>query len=927
MSLFTHVIRLLFFVLLFCQHSLYAQTNPDSPNILLIIADDMGTDVTNGYEMSSLMPTTPNIDGLRTNGLTFKNAWAAPKCTPSRAALLSGKFGVKTGVIDTPGNLDLSHTSIFNAIAAGTGNLYADAVIGKWHIASPQNVSHVTDHGVDHFEGFLSAGVPDYYNWTEVDESGNSNPVTDYVTTHLTDKALGWINARAEPWMMVLSHAAPHTPYHIPPSSLFTTPQTNTNRQKFVAAIEAMDTEIGRLLAGIPVAVRNNTLIVFLGDNGSPNNVLQTYPTGHGKNSLYQGGVRVPLIVSGAGVTRSGQEEQAMVHVADLYATLLEQTGGNLEGGIYNSLSFSDLLSSSGGNQRPYNYSELGGNTGGWTISQGQYKLINFNNGSQEFYDLIASPYETVDLVNSLTPAQAVIKSDLETEAATIRTDWSCRDLILNGSETTVDECSVQTCSGDNSTSTTNIGCCFVPQEPNIYQEWVEGDIRNIYTNDYPNHEFCNDNPNPTGPRYYLFEVDKTPTLSAGTTSVTNNQGRPARYYGVALNGVLMAPAPAVPFIFENPNTGEYNWDWVFEATNNQGSGMGRVSLDCASAHIGPQGYHYHGNMFEYVETIESGISSTTTPPASPVQIGWASDGFPILYRFGPDGAGALSELSPSYQLKPGDRPGDGTTAPCGPYNGKYTNDYEYVSGTGDLDECNGIERLLTLNTAQGQETFSYFYVVTAAFPQIGRCLQGENDVSFENDNQGSTEPFILPLNLLQFSVASSDAKLTADLRWLTDREDGVSHFVIERSLDGRDFGDVGNVSAHNVSGHSHEYEFRDRVGEAGNWYYRLKMVDLDGTFVYSSVRQISFLETRFELIVAPNPVGNYVYWTFGHAYEGDLSVSFFNEKGQLLLQQTHAGIAPSGQTIPVGDYTAGLYYLVVELADGKRIVKKVIKF
>jgi len=174
------------------------------------------------------------------------------------------------------------------------------------------------------------------------------------------------------------------------------------------------------------------------------------------------------------------------------------------------------------------------------------------------------------------------------------------------------------------------------------------------------------------------------------------------------------------------------NWDWVFEPTMNQGQGAGKVNLDCASAHkSNARGYHYHGNMFEYAEVLYAGIS-TTTVPTGPVQMGWAADGFPILYRYGPDGVGGLALLTPSYRLKEGLRPGDGVSAPCGSYTGKYTNDYEYISGLGDLDECNGIERDVTLQTVAGTVTFSYFYVITDGFPQISRCLSGTPDPSFD---------------------------------------------------------------------------------------------------------------------------------------------------------------------------------------------------
>jgi hypothetical protein len=135
--------------------------------------------------------------------------------------------------------------------------------------------------------------------------------------------------------------------------------------------------------------------------------------------------------------------------------------------------------------------------------------------------------------------------------------------------------------------------------------------------------------------------------------------------------------------------------------------------------------------MFEYVEELKADISSTNTIPTEVLQVGWASDGFPIIYRFGPDKEGNIKEMFPSFQLKSGLRPGDGISAPCGSYSGKYTNDCEYIAGKGDLDECNGIEASITLTTNQGEETFEYYYVVTQDFPQISRCMKGNFNDSF----------------------------------------------------------------------------------------------------------------------------------------------------------------------------------------------------
>ncbi len=286
-----------------------------------------------------------------------------------------------------------------------------------------------------------------------------------------------------------------------------------------------------------------------------------------------------------------------------------------------------------------------------------------------------------------------------------------------------------ETCSNDDSMDQDAHACGETPGANQYDDNTVNfSGNREVVTNGIPTHDYRNQIPkivsnldNSTK----TYEFDNTPEKASSTTSITGSDGTPKWKFGVAKNGVAIDPAPAEPFIFENPNTGEYNWDWVMEPNNN----MDVVGLDCAIAHVQPDGlYHYHGNMAIYAEQLSPGISTGTTP-SEPVQIGWAADGFPILYMYGPNAAGnAVVKLSSSHMLKSGDRPGNGTTAPCGEYNGKYTNDYEFVNGSGDLDECNGIARDVTLGTG----TYSYFYVITEEFPFISRCLVGSPNASFK---------------------------------------------------------------------------------------------------------------------------------------------------------------------------------------------------
>lgn len=426
-------------LLIFCHFSITAQTSPDHPNILLIIADDLGVDASNGFQDNTLMPSTPTLDSLRNSGLTFSNAWAYPACTPTRATIMSGKYGVNTGVKRAPGNLDLIHTSIFTAIANQTNDLYADAVIGKWHISQPVDLDHPKDHGVDHFDGVFRSGVDNYYNWEKV-SNGVESIETTYATSYFTDAAIEWINEQDQPWFLWLAEVAPHAPFHEPPNGLYSLNSVGTNRRKYMAAIEAMDTEIGRLLRNIPSDELENTFIIYIGDNGTPGNVIQNFSSDRAKGTVYEGGIHVPLIVSGPAVSRMNEIEESIVSATDIYATILEITGADLQGGIHNSFSFYPLLSNRDATTKPFNYAEIESNdVNAWAIRGQRYKLIEFMDGNQEFYDLLIDPLEETNLIEGLTTNQAAIKQQLEQEASDIRTNWSCQDLIQNGEEAGVD--------------------------------------------------------------------------------------------------------------------------------------------------------------------------------------------------------------------------------------------------------------------------------------------------------------------------------------------------------------------------------------------------------------------------------------------------------------------------------------------------------
>ena len=395
------------------------------PNILFIMSDDQGQDSSAQYALSTDLPVTPNLDSLAANGLVFDNIWVNPACTPTRAALLSGRHGVRTGVLSVGDTLPASEIPLHAFLANDpVASSYATALFGKWHLGGGQTGPN--DIGIPHFAGIVGGGVNNYFNWT-LNVNGVNTNTTNYVTTELTDQALEWISAQTQPWFVWLAYNAPHTPFHLPPADLHTQNLSGNaadiaanERDYYLAAIEAMDTEIGRLLETLPAEQRDNTIIIFVGDNGTPAQVrdVSVFPNG-AKGSLTEGGVKVPMIVSGVGVTRQGERESSLINSTDFFATIAD-LAGSATTEINDSRSFRSVLSSATAPGRDYIYSEIVGNTSGWTIRNSQYKLTVLNNGAESLYDVVNDPMENTNLLNTGTDV-AEVRNDLFAAGSALR--------------------------------------------------------------------------------------------------------------------------------------------------------------------------------------------------------------------------------------------------------------------------------------------------------------------------------------------------------------------------------------------------------------------------------------------------------------------------------------------------------------------------
>jgi arylsulfatase A-like enzyme len=417
-------------------------TNPSSgtgrPNILFIVADDFGAEASILYPQlsgNSGQVPTPNLQALAAGGVVFDNVWANPVCSPTRAAIVSGLYGHRTGVTNVGEVLQpATTTSIFEYIAAASPENYAMAVYGKWHLGP--NIQHVRDTGVPEFRGIISGGISNYFNWSYTDIDGTTTSTTTYSTTALTNFAIEFIAdheagpSASEPWFMYLPYNAPHgtgasTGFQVPPANLHSVnvgglqPGAIQNSiPVYKAMIQAMDTEIGRLLASLgPVGSpeRDNTVIIFMGDNGTPMAVKDSGARVRGsKSSIYEGGVRVPLFVTGPGVTRAGAREDALVVATDLYATLAELSGVPVSQ-VGNSFSLVPLLGDAGAvTGRTFAFTEMCTTQKFYAIKNDRHKLMN-NNGAWALYDLVADPLETTNRYNdaSLASVRATLEAEL----------------------------------------------------------------------------------------------------------------------------------------------------------------------------------------------------------------------------------------------------------------------------------------------------------------------------------------------------------------------------------------------------------------------------------------------------------------------------------------------------------------------------------
>lgn len=398
-------------------------------NFLVVVADDVGVDKVNVYSRDDLYGhpgegaspgPTPTIDALATDGVLFRNAYGYPTCSPTRAAALTGRYGFRTGIGNPSGGplLDIDET-LLPELLAGT---HSNAAFGKWHLGG-NDPDHPNDSGFAHFAGALAGQIPSYFLWPKLTDGVVEPGYAVYATTDNADEAIASIAGfGANPWFVWLAFNAGHTPFHAPPAGLHTQVLAGvpalTPVPHYEAAVEAMDTELARVLASIPADVLADTTIVFMGDNGTTSEVVEPpFIATKAKSTTFEGGINVPFIVKSPRVplAERGSESLALVHVVDLFASVAEIAGvASAAEDSHSLLPYLEDPSLGTLAARPYAYSEKFSPNGlgpyddeERAIRGERYKLIWRNGSYEDLYDLELDPFEETNLLlGALSPEQ-----------------------------------------------------------------------------------------------------------------------------------------------------------------------------------------------------------------------------------------------------------------------------------------------------------------------------------------------------------------------------------------------------------------------------------------------------------------------------------------------------------------------------------------
>ena len=341
------IIKKLSFLLLLMLLNSCNKESLEKPNIVLIVADDLGwSDLS---YMGSEYYETPNIDKLSKSGMTFYNGYASSaNCSPSRATMLSGKYHTEHGIytvrnsdrgsrktrkiipIETKSTLDLDFFVIPEMLKEMG---YINGHFGKWHLGDVG--FHPEDSGFDVNVGGNRHGGPGGYFAPYPNPEFENEPKGEYLTDRIGDEVVKFIDINKENnFFAYVPFFSVHTPIQSKPDyqKKYSNKDSNEyhNRADYAGMIQSLDENIGKILDKIDALnLSENTLIIFTSDNGGIRAISNQYPLRAGKGSYYEGGIKVPMIFSWKGKIEAKTESYERVSNLDFYPTIKKLVGYN----------------------------------------------------------------------------------------------------------------------------------------------------------------------------------------------------------------------------------------------------------------------------------------------------------------------------------------------------------------------------------------------------------------------------------------------------------------------------------------------------------------------------------------------------------------------------------------------------------------------
>ena len=400
------------------------------PNIVVFVSDDMGwgqPGFNGGTEVE-----TPNMDRLADEGVKLTQFYVQPVCAPTRASLFTGRYAWKTGMADNPDTrlddgLLLDERTIAEALRDSS---YATWLVGKWQAGYWGSERLPLQRGFDHHYGFYNGFIDSYKHvrpwkgWHEIlDWHRNGRPVVEsgYSTFLLAEEASQLIERHdgSRPFFLYVAFDAPHDPYQAPPEYIaqFSHLPYDLETRKQRAMVKAMDDAIGQVMDALERrGVLDETLVMFLNDNGGESEAGGNSPYRGLKRSYLEGGIRVPAVMRWPSRITAGSASDALMHVADLFPTFAGLAGADTGGGLpLDGLDVWEAIANGAESPRQEVVHSLD------VIRVGDWKLLEedgeFAKGDKssplQLYNIAEDPYETTNLASSETARVAELRERL----------------------------------------------------------------------------------------------------------------------------------------------------------------------------------------------------------------------------------------------------------------------------------------------------------------------------------------------------------------------------------------------------------------------------------------------------------------------------------------------------------------------------------